>query len=90
MAVPRSASSDLLTFHQTVPICSSMARKKLPPNERLRAWRADKGLRQAEVADMFGVTTSAVCDWEKGTRIPRLPTLLRMHREGIIEIEAWA
>jgi len=40
--------------------------------------RRERGLTQAELAKLIGVTTSAVGNWESGERIPRLPTLRKL------------
>lgn len=41
----------------------------------LKRLRKDRGLTQSEVADACGVVKSAVCNWEKGQRIPEDDTL---------------
>ena len=39
--------------------------------ETLRAMRQEKGMTQAQAADMMGVCTESVCNWETGYRTPR-------------------
>lgn len=40
--------------------------------------RQNAGLTQAGVAKELGVTDSAVCQWETGKTVPRLPMLQRL------------
>lgn len=40
--------------------------------------RAKAGISQAKVAETLGVTDSAVCQWETGKTVPRLPLLLEL------------
>ena len=66
-----------------------MATKRLAPGQRLKRWRTSNDMQQAEVAKCFGVTVSAVSEWERGTRTPRLPTLVLMARMDIMPVDAW-
>lgn len=45
---------------------------------QVEAERGRRGLTQAEVAELCGTTQSAVARLERGTRPPRLDTLLRI------------
>ena len=40
-------------------------------SEKLKAWRRRKGLSVYAVAEMLGVTPSAVSNWETGIRHPK-------------------
>lgn len=51
--------------------------KKVVSNGFLTA-RRKVGLTQKEVADSLGVRQAAVCFWESGRTVPRLPMLLRL------------
>jgi len=42
--------------------------KKVTATSLLKSTRLGLGLSQAELAKKFGVSTSAVCRWEKGQR----------------------
>lgn len=44
---------------------------------RLKRWRLDRKLTQAELAAQIGVTVSAVCNYEKG-RVPVWPVVLKI------------
>ena len=45
---------------------------------RLKAARKAKGMTQWDLADVFNVTKSTVCAWEKGVRSPTINTLVRL------------
>lgn len=47
---------------------------------RLAELRERKGLSQRQLAELLGVTSGAVGNWEAGTRIPRLPMLRKIAR----------
>lgn len=44
--------------------------------EQFKLWRLSKGFNKTEAAQYFGVTTEAVCYWEKGTVQPTDSKLL--------------
>lgn len=44
----------------------------------LRSCRTDAGLTQRQVAARAGTSAAAVCHYERGTRIPRADTLVRL------------
>lgn len=48
--------------------------------ERLRQLRKEKGLSQAQVADILGGTKMMVSSYETGLRYPPYPTLVKMAR----------
>lgn len=45
---------------------------------RLKELRESRGMTQQDVAEAIHVTKGAVCQWEKGTRIPGLSTALML------------
>ncbi len=59
--------------------------------ELFRAWRERKGLTQKQVADRLGVSTTAVCDWENGKKVPRLGSLDAIERVTgrAVRVRAW-
>jgi transcriptional regulator with XRE-family HTH domain len=46
--------------------------------ERLRTLRCQRGLRQAQVADMLTVSPRVYNRWERGAAVPRLDTLVKL------------
>jgi transcriptional regulator with XRE-family HTH domain len=44
----------------------------------LRSCRSDAGLTQRQLADRAGTSAAAVCHYERGTRVPRADTLVRL------------
>lgn len=44
----------------------------------LRRCRSDAGLTQRQLADRAGTSAAAVCHYERGTRVPRADTLVRL------------
>ncbi len=44
----------------------------------LRTCRCEAGLTQRQLADRAGTSAAAVCHYERGTRIPRADTLVRL------------
>lgn len=44
----------------------------------LRSCRAEAGLTQRQLAERAGTSAAAVCHYERGTRIPRADTLVRL------------
>ena len=64
-------------------------RRKYKGPQLLRKWRTDRDLLLRDIAEDFGVTIQAVSEWERGTRTPRLPTLIKMHELGIVDIQEW-
>lgn len=44
----------------------------------LKQARKRRGLNQAEVAEILGVTSASICHWERGERVPKVTTFLRM------------
>lgn len=44
----------------------------------LRACRSEAGLTQRQLADRAGTSAAAVCHYERGTRVPRADTLVRL------------
>jgi len=44
----------------------------------LRTCRRDAGLTQRELAERAGTSAAAVCHYERGTRVPRADTLVRL------------
>lgn len=44
----------------------------------LRTCRIDAGLTQRALADRAGTSAAAVCHYERGTRVPRADTLVRL------------
>ena len=76
----------------------SVLRPAIPPPPReshlmplsgleLRAWRSDRWLSQADLADLLGVVGLTVLRWENGTRTP--PAFLRLALERLDELEHW-
>lgn len=53
----------------------------------LSALRKERGFTQSRLADKVKVTTSAVGNWESGTRIPRLPTIRRIAEVLEVDID---
>ena len=51
--------------------------RRLPQPHVRRALRVATGFTLQEVADLLGVTRSAVHRWELGTRLPRLTNRIR-------------
>lgn len=47
-------------------------------SEKLRTIRMDRGISQKKLADMIGVSQTAVYSWEKGTRIPKMQQLVTL------------
>jgi transcriptional regulator with XRE-family HTH domain len=50
--------------------------------QRLRALRAERGISQDELAERTGIHSTAIGRLERGTREPRLKTILRL-AEGL-------
>ena len=46
--------------------------------ERIRNLRIDRGLTQKQVAERVGITASALCNYEQGTRVPTMQTLRKL------------
>jgi transcriptional regulator with XRE-family HTH domain len=44
----------------------------------LRTCRSEAGLTQRRLADRAGTSAAAVCHYERGTRVPRADTLVRL------------
>lgn len=49
--------------------------------EQFKSWRLAKGFNKTEEAQYFGVTTEAVCHWEKGVSQPPDGKILTMCEE---------
>lgn len=49
--------------------------------EQFKSWRLAKGFNKTEAAQYFGVTTEAVCHWEKGVSQPPDGKILTMCEE---------
>lgn len=49
--------------------------------EQFKLWRLAKGFNKTEAAQYFGVTTEAVCHWEKGVSQPPDGKILTMCEE---------
>ena len=49
--------------------------------EQFKLWRLAKGFNKSEAAQYFGVTTEAVCHWEKGVSQPPDGKILTMCEE---------
>ena len=49
--------------------------------EQFKLWRLAKGFNKSEAAQYFGVTTEAVCHWEKGVAQPPDGKILTMCEE---------
>ena len=49
-------------------------------SERLRNLRVQSNMTQSQLAERFGVTTSAVSSYESGTRMPTYDTLVKYSR----------
>jgi len=47
-------------------------------SDRLRALRAEKGMKQAELGTALGVSASAVSYWESGRGVPHLDTIQQL------------
>lgn len=63
----------------------------MPPGpELLKAWRLAAGLTQAEAARQLRSSQGAYCDWETGTKTPRLPGLLKIKNRTGIAPESFA
>lgn len=61
------------------------ARRELPPPERRRELREKAGLPQQNVADIIGVTRSAISQYESGIREPRHGTPQRQRYLELLE-----
>lgn len=46
--------------------------------ERIKQERVKRGLTQAELGDMLGVSKVSICGYETGTRTPTVDTFLRL------------
>lgn len=59
--------------------------------ELLASWRADRGLKLAEAAELVGCSASALCEYEQGNKTPRLHLALRISEvtEGAVPVESW-
>ena len=59
--------------------------------EKLRAWRLELGISQVRAAELIGVSAAAVCDWEKGKKIPRLAQAEKVARatSGAVPMLDW-
>jgi transcriptional regulator with XRE-family HTH domain len=53
------------------------------PAARLKAWRAERGLTQAQVAEMLGVPKNTVSRWEQSAR-----RLRGLYRRAVEELMA--
>jgi DNA-binding transcriptional regulator YiaG len=51
--------------------------RKLVRSGQVRSIRMAAGLSQVEVAELLGVTPSAVCRWEAGARMPHGDVAIR-------------
>lgn len=47
-------------------------------SERIKELRVEKGLRQADLANLVGISRAAVTDWETGRHEPPLDTIIRL------------
>lgn len=47
-------------------------------NEKLKKIRTEKGLSQKKLADMIGVSQTAVYSWEKGNMLPKFEQMQRI------------
>ena len=54
--------------------------------ERIKQERINRGLTQAELGEMLGVSKVSVCGYETGTRTPTVDTFLKLI--GILELKA--
>ena len=57
-------------------------------SEKLKEIRLKKGLSQVKLASILGVTQSAVANWERGSRIPDLDTLLLISSELSVSLDS--
>lgn len=57
-------------------------------SEKLKEIRLKKGLSQIKLASILGVTQSAVANWERGSRIPDLDTLLLISSELSVSLDS--
>jgi transcriptional regulator with XRE-family HTH domain len=62
-----------------------------PPHERLREWRDSAGISQSAAAIAVGTSGPVWCEWEKGSRRPRLRFAFAIQRltNGTLDAEAW-
>lgn len=58
-----------------------MNNNKITFAEHFKSWRLAKGFNKTEAAQYFGVTTEAVCHWEKGVSQPPDGKILTMCEE---------
>lgn len=58
-----------------------MTNNKITFAEQFKLWRLAKGFNKSEAAQYFGVTTEAVCYWEKGAAQPPDGKILTMCEE---------
>nr|DAS50856.1 MAG TPA: Repressor protein CI [Caudoviricetes sp.] len=58
-----------------------MTNNKMTFAEQFKLWRLAKGFNKTEAAQYFGVTTEAVCHWEKGVSQPPDGKILTMCEE---------
>ena len=47
-------------------------------NKKLKKLREEKGLSQAELAKMAGVSQTTICDVEIGNKMPKLDTAMKI------------
>lgn len=45
---------------------------------KIKEFRQARGMTQQDLADAVHVTKGAVCMWERGSRVPEVPTLLAL------------
>lgn len=57
--------------------------------DRLIRWRKRRGLTQAQAAQMFKVSASSLCDYERGRKLPGVRVALRIARVARIPVLAW-
>ena len=65
----KKQKKDVRTKYADNPLVQAFA-------QRLKQWRADKGVTLAEVSADIGFSTSILCEWENGRRFPSVYHLM--------------
>lgn len=61
-------------------------------SESLRAWRASAGLSLQRAGELFGCSSTAVWDYERGAKMPRIDYAQRIEAatSGAVTVASWA
>lgn len=61
----------------------------MPPNIALKSWREKSRLTLREAAILLDMSSSEVCDYERGTRTPGLKRAVKFDDVCGIPVRAW-